>query len=87
MDNEILFAGSYDGEYATNFDTDKLDPRKIKIQCPKCGRVFAALCSQKTKLVDSGMRWVGCDHREPYANYETACKCGSSLSFDVFIGQ
>lgn len=84
---QVLNAGSYDDEYAWNMDTDKVDNRKIKITCPNCNRSFAALCSLKTKMLDSGWRWVGCDHKEPYANFETTCSCGVTLLFDVYTGQ
>lgn len=43
------FAGWYDDSIAYNPDTDCMDLRKVKVTCPYCGRVFAALLSKFTK--------------------------------------
>ena len=81
-------AGDYSDEDAYNCETDNYDLRKIKIICPHCGRKFAALCSKLTKLIHSGMRWVGCDHKEPYGCYETKCtKCKNDMHFTVHTPQ
>lgn len=81
-------AGDYSDEIAYNWNTWAYDKRKIKIDCPHCNRGFAALCSKNTKQVDTGWRWVGCDHREPYATFETTCgKCKKELMFTVYTPQ
>lgn len=84
-------AGTYNDEDAYNVDTEKLDPRKIKVTCPGCSREFAALCSPNTVNIDDGgdgMRWVGCDHREPYQTSRTRCgKCGTEFRFTTYTPQ
>ena len=80
-------AGSYSDEDCYNDDTDGFDRRKIKVDCPNCKRVFAALCSPRTDLVASGWRWVGCDHKEPYARWSTLCRCGTQFTFDTYTPQ
>lgn len=80
-------AGSYDDEEAYNPDTDRIDNRKIKVTCPGCGKSFAALCSPATEVYDSGWRWVGCDHREPYAAFRTRHRCGSEFTFTTHTSQ
>lgn len=80
-------AGSYNDEDAWNVDTDKYDLRKIKVECPGCRTRFAALCSSKTTKVADGMRWVGCDHKEPYATYVTTHRCGAQFSFTTYTPQ
>jgi len=83
----VLHAGDYDDEQAWNGYTDKVDPRKIKVECPGCKRIGAPLCSTKTRIVDQGMRWVGCDHREPYGTWETTCRCGQRYTFTTYTPQ
>lgn len=81
-------AGSYSDEDAYNCDTDKYDKRKIRVACPKCGNESSPLCSSKTRQTDSGWRWVGCDHKEPYARFETTCsKCKSVYRFGTHTPQ
>lgn len=83
-----LEAGSYDDEEAYNFDTGKFDKRKIRVTCPKCENVSSPLCSKKTKQLDSGWRWVGCDHKEPYTRFETECrKCKAKYRFSTHTPQ
>lgn len=82
-----LHAGNYDVEDAWNSDTDRFDQRKVKVECPSCERVFAALCSPHTVKTDGGWRWVGCDHREPYTSWRTRCSCGAEFTFDTYIPQ
>jgi hypothetical protein len=77
-------AGTYDDEHAYNIDTDKYDKRKVKVKCPKCCHVASPLCSSKTVQTDSGWRWVGDSHREPFASFKTVCKaCKSPYTFSV----
>jgi|GEM_PF-4772988 len=70
----------YDTEHCWNPDTDKMDKRKLKVKCPHCERLFAALCSQKTKLVDHGMQWCGEDY-EGYSQFITTCSCKKEFKF------
>lgn len=79
---------NYDDECCYNDNTDGWDARKLKVLCPNCGREFAALCSYLTKETDSGWRWVGCDHREPYATFKTKDpKCGAEFYFTIYTPQ
>lgn len=74
-------------EDAHSFDTGKYDQRKIKPICPGCDKPFAALCSKNTTHTDSGWRWAGCDHREPYATFVTRHRCGTEFVFTVYTPQ
>lgn len=81
-------AGNYNNEVAYNCDTEKYDWRKLKVICPNCENVSAPLCSKATKLIESGWRWVGCDHKEPYARHESECRsCHEKYRFDVYTPQ
>lgn len=81
-------AGDFDDEDCFNPETDGFDRRKMKIGCPACGRVGAPLCSPRTVVYDAGWRWVGCDHREPYASHRTVCpKCKITYTFTTFTPQ
>lgn len=85
---KVLRAGSYSAEDADNCETGKFDDRKIKVTCPNCERVFSALCSPHTEQLDSGWRWVGMDHKEPYATFSSKCiKCDSMIKFDIYWPQ
>jgi hypothetical protein len=77
----------YSDEDAYNDETDRYDLRKVKVACPGCKRVFAALCSPHTETTSSGWRWVGCDHREPFVSYRTKCRCGRKFRFDTYTPQ
>lgn len=81
-------AGSYNDEDAWNCETDKFNPRTIKVRCPHCQHEFAALCSPLTTSTEGGWRWVGCDHREPYTTYRTRHgRCGGHLTFTTYTPQ
>lgn len=69
-------------------ENDKYDLRKIKIECPNCGREWCALMSSHTKELRNDLRWVGCDHREPYITYGTKCvRCNASFMFTTHTPQ
>lgn len=71
-------------------ETDLLDPRKVKVTCPGCGRTFSPLCSDQTVVREEGWRWVGIDHREPYCTFLTThhpTKCGQTMRFTTYIPQ
>ena len=88
MTEAFLFAGEVDDEEAWNSDTDRFDRRKIKIECPHCHEEFAPLCSPATEMTESGWRWHGCDHREPYGQYRTTHRrCGGKLWFRTYTPQ
>lgn len=74
---------SIEGFDAWNFDTDKVDKRKIKIECPSCKRKFAALCSKST--TDNGHSNVGCPDYDDWASrHKTVCgKCKHEFEFMV----
>lgn len=80
-------AGDYSDEDAFNLDTEKFDNRKIKVECPGCGALFAPLCSRLTVPIQGGMRWVGCDHREPYETWLTRHRCGQEFTFTTYTPQ
>lgn len=83
---ETRNAGDFNDEDAIT-ENDKYDKRKIRVPCPHCRRVSSPLCSPKTKETSSGMRWVGCDHQEPYASFKTTCRCGGNYIFTVHTPQ
>lgn len=69
-------------------ELENFDKRKLKIDCPTCGRRTAALCSPKTSIVQSGWRWVGLDHREPYATFKSTCiQCLNEYKFTTYTPQ
>lgn len=84
-------AGDFNDEDAYSPDTDNFDGRKVRIPCPHCGRVTAALLSPLTEWIDGGWRWVGCDHREPYGTFRTRCSstrgCGQPFTFTTYTAQ
>ena len=51
MCGDMKFAGWYQDDIAYNPETDCMDLRKVKIECPGCGREFAALLSKHTKPI------------------------------------
>lgn len=71
----------YDTESCYNSETEKFDARKLKVDCPKCNRKFAALCSKKTVALGSSVQWVGCDYQESASKFKTKCKCGNEFEF------
>lgn len=84
----MMHAGSYDDEECHNIDTEKFNASKLKVECPKCQRVFAALKSPHTKSGEGYWRWVGCDYKEPACDHTTKCvKCGTEFAFTTFTGQ
>jgi|APSaa5957512622_1039677.scaffolds.fasta_scaffold00181_17 hypothetical protein len=83
-----LYGGKFDDEDAFNVDTDRYDKRKVKIICPGCDRVFAALCSPLTEHLQSEWRWQGCEYKQPEADFVTRCgKCGTRFRFTVYTPQ
>jgi hypothetical protein len=68
---------------ATNFESEKIDPRKIKVEYPSCKREFAALCSKNTKA--DGYANLGCpDYDEWATKYVTSCgKCKHEFKFGI----
>ncbi len=67
---------------AHNYDTEKVDNRKIKVDCPSCNRRFAALCSSKTKHINTVNH--GYEYDDWFSYYETTCvKCGATFKFAV----
>jgi hypothetical protein len=81
-------AGSYSDEDAFNCDTDKFDKRKVKVVCPHCHNVSAPLASYKTTELNSGWRWCGCDHKEPFTTFKAKCrKCHKHYRFTVYTPQ
>lgn len=86
--SSMKHAGDYSDEDAYNCDTDKLNYRKLKIICPNCKHKCAALLSPHTKKIDSGWRWVGCDHKEPFMKMESLCRiCREKYTFTVYTPQ
>jgi hypothetical protein len=83
----IKHAGRYSDEGAYNCNTDKLDWRKIKVECPYCRKASAPMLSKKTRLEGRGWEWVGDSHQEPYGEYRTTCSCGESYGFRLFTPQ
>lgn len=79
----LKHAGNYSDSNAYNPETEKMDKRKIKVTCPHCKKISAALCSPKTELVDKGTFWVYSDGKEDYSKYQTECKCGKSYTFSA----
>lgn len=81
--------GSYNIEDCIT-ENDKFDRRKFgKVKCGECSQEFNPFYN-KTLTVerDWNLRWVGCDHREPYMEYSCRCtKCKTELFFTVYIPQ
>ncbi len=84
---DVLEAGNFDDEDAYNLNTDAYDKRKVRVVCPHCNRTGSPLCSSKTKMFDSGWRWVGDSHKEPYSSHLTHCRCNKKYRFTVYTGQ
>lgn len=81
-------AGDYSDEDAYNGDTDKYDKRKVVVTCPCCQGTSSPLCSPHTKLTSEGLRWVGCDHKEPYAAFRARCRrCRKEYRFTTYVPQ
>lgn len=81
-------AGDFSDELIYNPDTDKYSSWKLRIECPYCGHTASPLCSYNTQQIESGWRWVGIDHREPYGKYKTICyKCREEYTFTVYTSQ
>lgn len=75
--------GDFDCDDVTNFDTEKDDWRKIKTECPHCRKQCCPMLLKKLEQTDSGWRWVGCDHREPYAEFIATHSCGGQFRFSI----
>lgn len=75
-------AGWYYDHIAYNQDTDCIDMRKVKIECPYCGRVFAALLSKFTKQIRHFT--TDNDGECHAAEMETFCtKCRNRITFKI----
>lgn len=68
---------------ALNFDTDKVDNRKMTLNCPTCNRKFAPLCSKSTRKL--GHQNWGCPEFDEFISmYITRCgKCHHEFKFTV----
>lgn len=75
----------YDTEHCYNSESEKFDARKLKVDCPNCGRNFAALCSKKTEFIKSTQRYFGCDDLESVSEFKTTCTCGNDFRFATCI--
>lgn len=88
---EMPDAGGWSDEELLNFDTEKYDRRKLRLECPSCGRPIAPLCSPSLEHVDAGWRWVGLDHQEPWSQYIARCPrskgCGAWFRFLLYTPQ
>lgn len=83
----ILDAGDFDDE-DLHTDHDRYDRRKLRVDCPNCGRSASPLCSPHTRPVDGGWRWVGVDHQEPFCTYLTRCRgCRREYRFTTHTPQ
>lgn len=82
--NTMPHAGFISDEDSYNPDSDKVDKRKIKIDCPNCQRLSAPLCSNKTTLLHNSN--VGMEWDEYHATYTTQCRCGQHYRFTVTSG-
>ena len=81
ISSELPHAGFVDDEIAFNADTEKTDIRKIKIKCPKCGRLSSPLCSKKTTLLST--QNVGHEYDSYHSAFKTRCRCGQQYKFTV----
>lgn len=77
----------FDDEGAYNDETDTYDLRRVRVECPACGREQSPLCSPYSRLLVNEWRWVGLDHKEPFATYVTRCRCKSAFKFTTFTPQ
>lgn len=84
-------AGDWSDEDFYNGERDTYDPRKLRLDCPHCGRPISPLLSPSLLLHDSGWRWVGVDHKEPYGSYRARCPrskgCGREFRFTLHTPQ
>jgi Zn finger protein HypA/HybF involved in hydrogenase expression len=81
-------AGGYSDEDAVNCDTGKFDRRKIRVTCPKCHNTSSPLLSSKTRMFYEGTEWVGCEYKQPCAEFSAKCrKCRSYYRFKVYTPQ
>lgn len=86
----ILQGGSYDedGQGYYNDETDKMDYRKLKVECPNCERLFAALFSPYLIVRGSSWVWRGDSHKEPETEFAVLCVgCNHWFIFRVYVGQ
>lgn len=63
----------FNNEDAYHPSSDEFDCRLVVVECPVCGRRCSPFLSRAIRHIRSGWRWVGLDHREPYA--EWYCRC------------
>lgn len=66
-------AWDFNDEDLYDCDTDKYVRSRLVLECPCCGAEHRPLISRYTEPLRGGMRWVGCDHREPYVDYVARC--------------
>ena len=72
-----LNSGEYNISQAMNRETGRINYRNIKIKCPECNRVFAAMRSKHTDAV--------CNNVD-YVKYKTFCKnCESEFEFKLMM--
>lgn len=60
----------------------------LRAPCANCGRQVYAWTSPSRTPLDSGWRWVGLSHQEPYTAYFAACGwCGGPVHFTIHAPQ
>lgn len=80
--------GSFDIEEIYNFETDKVDWRKLKVPCPHCARVNCPWLSPNLRHASSGWDWMGLEYRYPYSEWTCRCPgCHQWYRFKTFAPQ
>ena len=80
--NDLKSAGWYRDGIAYNPDSDCMDLRKVKIECPVCGREFAALLSKHTIPIRHFT--TDSDGEQHAVEMKTYCvKCKTAFTFKL----
>ena len=71
----------YNGDVCHSDEQDEPVLRNLKIECPKCGRVFAAMLSKYTDYFGLGNT---VSEEQAHTIYKTMCyKCKTTFAFSV----
>lgn len=78
----------FNDEEVPNDETDVYVLARVRIPCPRCEREICPLLSTRTRLLENDWRWVGTDHREPYASFLCFCRwCDSPFKLTTYTPQ
>jgi hypothetical protein len=85
--NALLDAGDFNSEGMYVDKIDDFSRHLCVIACPVCGREGKPLVRAETYYVGGDWRWVGLDHKEPFSDYRTRCRCGAEFRFTIYTPQ